>query len=201
MRIHLVKEVFKIDAQGQKCHNGYLAKNSHFAILALLSLCIDFKTFFGQMSSGWVLWKTYYRFLLKKYLRSCPGPSMSLSRRIDWIILSFPHRISKILFVVGSWDGFGSQGCGIGESPFFHVSILSLGRVLLVWLDLQGFQLIDSKLKHLYWFFWHFPSYMFICSPCLFSSMEFPHFLETKLSIWQKIATLPFRHFCPCASI
>ena len=89
------------------------------AILALLSLCMDFKIFFGQMTSGWVLWKTYYKFLLKKYLRSCPGPSMSLSGRINWIISSFPHRISKILFVLGSWDDSRSLGYRIGTGPFF----------------------------------------------------------------------------------
>jgi len=32
------KKNFEIDAQGQKYKNGYLAKNSHFAILALLPL-------------------------------------------------------------------------------------------------------------------------------------------------------------------
>ena len=89
------------------------------AILALFSLCINFKIFFSQMTCHWVLWKTYYTLFLKKCLWPCPGPSMYLSERINWIISSFPHRISKILFVLGSWDHFGSLGCGIGECPFF----------------------------------------------------------------------------------
>ena len=89
------------------------------AILALLSLCINFKNSFCQMTSLWLLWKTYYWILLKMCLWPCPEPSMYLSERINWIILSFPHRISKILFVMGSWDHFGSLGCGIGECPFF----------------------------------------------------------------------------------
>ena len=104
-------------------------KNSHFAILALFSLCINFKNSFCQMTSYWLLWKTYYSLFLKKYLWPCPGPSMYLSERINWIISSFPHRISKILFVLGSWDDFGSLGCRIRKCPFFYVSILSLGSV------------------------------------------------------------------------
>ena len=83
-------------------------KNSHFAILALLSLCIDFKNSFGQMTSGWALWKTYYALLLKKCLKPCPGPSIYLSEKIIWIILTFPHRIPKILsvawMILEAWD-------------------------------------------------------------------------------------------------
>ena len=73
-------------------------KNSHFAILALFSRASISKFFFCQMTSGWVLWKTYCTLLLKKCLRPCPGLSMYLSEKINWIISSFPHRISKILF-------------------------------------------------------------------------------------------------------
>ena len=51
----------------------------------------------------------------------------ALSKRINGKITSFPHRISKILFVLGSLDDFGSLGCRIGEGPFFYVLILSLG--------------------------------------------------------------------------
>ena len=94
-------------------------KNSHFAILALFSLCINFKNSFCQMTSYWLLWKTYYSLFLKKYLWPCPGPSMYLSERINWIISSFPHRISKILFVLGSWDDFECLGCRIGTGYFF----------------------------------------------------------------------------------
>ena len=111
-------------------------KNSHFAILALLSLCIDFKIFFGKMTFGWVLWKSYYTLLLKKCLRPCPGLSMYLSERINWIISSFPRWISKILFVLGSWDHFGSLGCRIGECPFRYVLVLFLGSV--IWQKMAG---------------------------------------------------------------
>ena len=89
------------------------------AILALFSLCINFKNFFSQMTCHWVLWKTYYTLFLKKCLWPCPGPSMYLSERINWIISSFPHRISKILFVLGSWDDFEGLGCRIGTGYFF----------------------------------------------------------------------------------
>ena len=118
-RSHLAKRIFEIDAQGQKCQNGKVAIFCQIAILALLSLCIDFKNSFCQMTSFWVLWKTYYWLLLKKCLWPCPGPSMYLSERINWIISSFPHRISKILFVLGSWDNFESLRCKIGTGHLF----------------------------------------------------------------------------------
>ena len=100
-----------------------------FAILALLLLCINFKNSFGQMTSLWILWKSYYILLLKKSLWSRPKPSMCLSERINWIISSFSHRISKILFVLGSEDDFGSLARRIGEGPSFYVSILFLGSM------------------------------------------------------------------------
>ena len=60
------------------------------AILALLSLFIDFKNSFGQMTSLWVLGKIYYILMLKKCLLPCPGPSMCLSKRKNLIFSSFP---------------------------------------------------------------------------------------------------------------
>ena len=56
---------------------------------------------------------------LRKCLRSFPGPSMFLSGRIKWIILSFPHRNSKIIFALGSWDDFWSLWYRIRTGPFF----------------------------------------------------------------------------------
>ena len=94
-------------------------QNSHSAILALLSLCINFKNSFDQMTSGKVLWKTSHILLLKKCLRPCPGPSMYLSERTNCIISSFHHRILKILFVLGSRDDFKCLGCRIGTGYFF----------------------------------------------------------------------------------
>ena len=76
-----------------------------------------------------MLWKTYFTLLLKKCLRPCPGRSMYLSERINWIISIFPLWISKILFALGSLNHFGSLGCRIGECLFFYVSILFLGSV------------------------------------------------------------------------
>ena len=69
----------------QREKSGKMAIFCQIAILALLSLCIDFINCFCQMTSFWVLWKTYYWLLLKKCLWSCPGPSMYLSERINWI--------------------------------------------------------------------------------------------------------------------
>ena len=117
------------------------------AILALLSLCIDFKNSFGQMTSFRLLWKTCYTFLLKKCLWPRLGPSMYLSERINWIISSFPHRISKILFVLGSWDDFGSIGCRIGKCPFFIVSILFLGSVTLIYFNKKLLCLLECSSK------------------------------------------------------
>ena len=71
------------------------------------------------MTSHWVLWNTLYTLFLKKCLWSFPGLSMYLSERINWIISSFPHRISKILFGLGSWGNFESLGCRIGTGYFF----------------------------------------------------------------------------------
>ena len=67
--------------------------------------------------------------MLKKCLRPCPGLSMYLSERINWMISSFPRWISKILFIFDSWDHFGSLGCIIGKCPFSYDSILFLGNV------------------------------------------------------------------------
>ena len=78
----------------------------HFCPCASIS-----KFFFCKMTFGWVLWKSYYTLLLKKCLRPCPGLSMYLSERINWIIPSFPWWILKILFVLDSWDHFGSLWC------------------------------------------------------------------------------------------
>ena len=89
------------------------------AILALFSLCINFKISFCQMTFYWLLWKTYYTLDLKKCLWPPPGPSMYLSKRIDWIISSFTHRISQILFVFRSWGDFEGLGCRIGTGYFF----------------------------------------------------------------------------------
>ena len=113
------KKISKSMHRGKSAKMTIWLKTSHFAILALLSLCIDFKIYFGQITFGWVLWKTYCKFLLKKFFSPCPALYMSSSRRIRWIILSFPHRISKILFVLSSWDDSWSLGYKIGTNPFF----------------------------------------------------------------------------------
>ena len=103
------------------------------AILALLSLCIDFKNSFSQMTSCWVLWKTYYTLLLKKCLGSYQGLSMYLSKRINWNISSFSREISKILFDLGNWNIFGRLGSRIREVPF-HVYLKFQARGVTTWL-------------------------------------------------------------------
>ena len=129
----MVKRIFEIDAQEQKCQCSNLAKNSHFAILALLSLCIVFKKFFGQMTSGWLSWKTFYILLLKSCLRPCPGPSISLSKRINWVLIfSFPHKVSNIIFVLGSWVNFGRLGRRIAMGAYFWYFIFHNRRTQLL---------------------------------------------------------------------
>ena len=142
MRSHLAKRNFEIDAQQQECQNwqsGYFLPNSHYATFVTVH---RFKIFFSTLASCWVLWKSYYTFLLKKCLRPCPCPFKYLSERINWIISSFPWWISKIIFVLGSWGHFCSLGCRIGECPFRYVSILFLGSVNWVYLTLT-YQIID----------------------------------------------------------
>ena len=77
---------------------------------------------------------------------SCPGPSMYLSEWINWIISSFPQWISKILFVLGSWDHFGSMGCRNRECPFRYVLVLFLGSVLY-----RAFMLLNIIRKVSFW--------------------------------------------------
>ena len=89
--------------------------NSHFGTFVPVH---RFKDFFCQMTSCWMLWKTYYTLLLKKSLWLCPGPPIYLFERINWIISSFPPEISKILFDLGSWNNFGRLGSRIRDGPF-----------------------------------------------------------------------------------
>ena len=72
--------------------------------MALLVPCMEFKFFLGQMTSFEVLSKCHSLTLSKKCLRLRPAPSKCLSERINWIISMVPHRISKIIFVYGSFE-------------------------------------------------------------------------------------------------
>ena len=100
--------------------------------MALCSLCIHFINSFGLKTCYWLLRKAYYSLFLKKCLWPCLGLSMYLSYRINWIISSFPHRISKILFVLGSWNDFEGLGCRIGTGYFFWY--LNFWRNTVIWL-------------------------------------------------------------------
>ena len=163
-------------------------KNSHFAILALLLLCINFKNSFGQMTSSWVLWKTCYTLFLKMCLRPCPGPSMYLFERINWIISSFPHRISKILFVLGCWGVFVSLESRIGEGLFFYDSILSFGNV--IWR--AKVKICSTFAFEFFLKFWSFVG--FILSSFLFSFQKYKFFWNrTKIDVFTMF--FPWNYF------
>jgi hypothetical protein len=60
--------------------------------------------FFGPNDFIWCAIKVPFFDLSKKCLRLHPAPSKCLSERINWIISTIPHRISKIIFVYGSFE-------------------------------------------------------------------------------------------------
>ena len=94
-----------------------------FAKMALFDLCMEFEFFLGQMTSFEVLLKCHSLTLSKKCLRLRPAPSKCLSERINWIISTIPHRISKIIFVYGSYEFLAMLEGKIREAPFFQGSI------------------------------------------------------------------------------
>jgi len=71
------------------------------------------------MTSFEVLLKCHTLTLSKKCLRLRPAPSKCLSERMNWIISTIPHRISKILFVYGSYEFLAMLKGKIREAPFF----------------------------------------------------------------------------------
>jgi len=89
------------------------------AKMALFDPCMEFEFFLGQMTSFEVLLKCHSLTLSKKCLRLRPALSMCLSERINWIISRIPHRISKILFVYGSYEFLAMLEGKIREAPFF----------------------------------------------------------------------------------
>ena len=101
-------------------HPGPLQK---IAKMALFDLCMEFENFLGQMTSFEMLLKCHSLTFSKKCLRVRPAPSKRISERINWIISRIPHRISKILFVYGSYEFLAMLEGKIREAPFFKGSI------------------------------------------------------------------------------
>ena len=58
---------------------------------------------------------------IQKSLRLHPVLSKCLSERINWIISTISHRISKILFVYSSYEFLAMLEGKIREAPFFKV--------------------------------------------------------------------------------
>ena len=106
-----------------------LAVHSHpgpvwkIAKMALFDPCMKFEIFGGQMTSFELLLKCHFLTLSKKCLRLRPAPSKCLSERINWIISTIPHRISKIIFVHGSYEFLAMLEGKNREAPFFKGSI------------------------------------------------------------------------------
>jgi hypothetical protein len=89
--------------------------------MALFDPWMESEFFLDQMTSFKVLLKCHSLILSKKYLRLCPAPSKCLSKRINGIISTIPHRISKILFVYGSYEFLAMLEGKFRETPFFKV--------------------------------------------------------------------------------
>ena len=99
------------------------------AKMALFDLCMEFENFLGQMTSFEVLWKCHFLTLSKKCLRLRPAPSKCLSERISWIISRIHYKISKILFVLGSYEFLAMLEGKIRKCLFFHVKIFKKNSV------------------------------------------------------------------------
>ena len=89
------------------------------AEMAIFDTCMEFEIFLDQMTSFEVLLKCHSLTLSKKYHRLCLAPSKCLSERINWIISRIPHRISKIIFVYGSYEFLAMLQGKIRETPVF----------------------------------------------------------------------------------
>jgi hypothetical protein len=91
--------------------------------MALFDSCMEFEIFLGQMTSFEALLKCHSLTLSKKCLRLRPAPFKCLSEKTNWTISTIPHRISKILFVYGSYEFLAMLEGKIREATFFKGSI------------------------------------------------------------------------------
>jgi hypothetical protein len=85
------------------------------AKMALFDPCMVFEIFLGQMTS----FECHSLTLSQKCLKLHPAPSKCLSERINWIISTIPRRISKIIFVYGSYEFLAMLEGKIRDAPFF----------------------------------------------------------------------------------
>ena len=116
--------------------------------MALFDTGMEFENFLDQMTSFEVLLKCHSLTLSKKCLRLRPAPSKYLSERINWTISTIPHRISKILFVYGSYDFLAMLEGKIREAPFFKVQSCKI-TVWFGWeTKIQMFTTSGGKIIH-----------------------------------------------------
>ena len=95
--------------------HGHLGPFWKIAKMALFDLCMEFEFFLGQMTS-------FESAILWLYPKNVSG-SAQLRSRMNSIISTIPHRISKILFVYGSNEFLAMLEGKIREAPFFKGSI------------------------------------------------------------------------------
>ena len=102
------------------------------AKMALFNPCMQFENFLGHMTSFDVIGMCHNLTLSKICLRLCPAPSKCLSERINWIISIIPHRIAKILFVLGFYEFLAMLEGKRRMTPFFKVQFSKI----TVWLSM-----------------------------------------------------------------
>ncbi len=96
----------------------------HSAKMALLTLCMNFKKFFGQKTSFEALWKCH---LQKIFITCSRVHKIQDLGQLKYKLRLFSkrtHGISKILFISGSYESLPSLESKIGRCPFFWCSQL-----------------------------------------------------------------------------
>ena len=114
-RNHLAKRIFEIDAQGQKCQSGYLAKKLPLCHFGTFVPVHRFQKFFWSNDLWLSIMKDLLHFFAKKV-------SLALSRAVYVLILKnrlnyfkFPsYNFKKSFLFWGNWYDFRRLGFRLG---------------------------------------------------------------------------------------